>query len=201
MAAANLDLQIEQGKTFLRVLRWESAPLVYKPISAITKAAPVVVTATTHGLPNGWRAAIVSVLGMTQINATNSPPRTPDFHRGTVIDANTVSFNDINAAGFSTYASGGYLVYNTPASLTGYTARMSIKDKVGGTELLRLDTTNGRIALDTAAFTISLSVDATTSAAITWVNGVYDLELVSAGGVVTALIQGNVTVTPEVTTV
>ncbi|MBK8773003.1 MAG: hypothetical protein IPM06_21580 [Rhizobiales bacterium] len=57
---------------------------------------------------------------------------------------------------------------------------MSIKDVVGGTELLRLDTTNARIALDNAAKTIALTISAADTAAITWLEGVYDLELVSA---------------------
>lgn len=200
MTAANLDLTIEQGKTFNRILRWEAGPLIYKPITAIAQAAPAPVTAVAHGMPNGWRAAIVSVLGMLQINATSSPPRLQDFRQGTVIDDDTVSFNSLNAAGFSPYISGGYLVYNTPVPLAGYSARMSIKDKIGGTELLRLDTTNGRIALDDTASTISLVISAVDTAALALFQGVYDLELASGSGVVTALIQGSVIVTPEVTT-
>lgn len=200
MSAANYDLVIEQGKTFTRVLRWEIAPVVYKAITAITKGAPTQITSTAHGLPNNWRAAIVSVQGMTQINALGVPPRLSDYHRMSVVDANTLLVNDINSAEYSTYASGGFLQYNTPAPLAGYIARMSIKDRVGGTELLRLDTTNGRIALDAVNFTITLTVDAATTAALAWVQGVYDLEMESAGGVVTAIVQGNVTVTPEVTT-
>ncbi len=43
-------------------------------------------------------------------------------------------------------------------------------------------------------------ISATTTAALTApFSGVYDLELVSAGGVVTRLLQGAATVSPEVT--
>ena len=37
MTCADQDLTIKQGKTFSKVIRWESAPLVYKAITAITK--------------------------------------------------------------------------------------------------------------------------------------------------------------------
>ena len=71
---------------------------------------------------------------------------------------------------------------------------------MGGTELLRLDTTNSRITIDTAGYTISLTIDATTTAGLAWTKGVYDLEVVSGSGVVTALLSGTITVSKEVTT-
>ena len=194
------DLIIQQGKTFTRVIRWAVGPYIYKPITAITQAAPASVTCTAHGLVEGWRAAIVSVAGMTQINAANAPPRSDDYHKVTVTDVNTVSFNDINSARYSAYASGGYLQYLTPVSLAGYTARMSIKDAVGGTEILSLTTENFRIVLNDTAKTITLIVDAITTAALTAEYGVYDLELVAADGAVTVLLSGSITITPEVTT-
>jgi hypothetical protein len=194
------NLTIRQGQTFSRVLRWEAGPPVFKAITGITKTAPAVVTCVAHGMPDGWRAAIVSVLGMRQINAQNDPPRASDFKRGTVVDVDTIRFNDINAAAFSPYRQGGYVRYNTPVPLTGFTARMSIKDRIGGTELLRLDTINSRIVIDAAACTITLLVDATTTAGLTWTTGIFDLEMVSADGVVTSLARGSVSVEPEVTT-
>ncbi|MBK8772131.1 MAG: hypothetical protein IPM06_17155 [Rhizobiales bacterium] len=144
--------------------------------------------------------AVVSAGGMRQINAKNTPPRSTDYRRATVPDTSTVALNDVNSTNYSTYTSGGYLQYKTPVDLTGFTARMSIKDVVGGTELLRLDTTNARIALDNAAKTIALTISAADTAAITWLEGVYDLELVSATGVVSLVMSGAVTVDTEVTT-
>ena len=55
------DLVIKQGKTFSKVLRWEAPPIIYKPITAITNAAPVRITSANHGIIDGWRVAIVSV--------------------------------------------------------------------------------------------------------------------------------------------
>lgn len=201
--ATKLNLTIVQGKTFKQLVRWETEPVIYKPITAITQAAPVSITATAHGLPDGWRAAIQSVKGMTQINASVAAPKAPkdkDYHKVTVVDANTLTLNDVNSLSFSAYTSSGTLIYNTPQPLTGYTARMSIKDKVGGTELVSLTTANSGIVIDTAAYTILLTLTATATAAFDWTSGVYDLEMVSNTGEVELLLFGNVSVTKEVTT-
>lgn len=198
--AVQKDLTIQQGKTFALVLRWETEPIVYKAITAITLTAPARLTVTDHGAPDGWRVAVVSVKGMTEINAANTPPRSTDYTPVTVLDADTVELNEVNAAGFHAYTSGGYLQYNTPVDLTGYTARMAIKDKIGGTVLLSLTTENNGIVIDNAKKTITLTVEATATDDFTWTRGVYDLELISPAGVVTALITGRVSVTKEVTT-
>lgn len=198
--AAKQDLTIYKGKTFQQVVRWEASPIIYKPITAISQGAPVVVTCPNHGIPDQWRVAIQSVKGMTDINASDDPPRDRDYHQATVIDSNTVSFNTINSLGFKTYTSGGVLRYLTPVSITDFDARMSIKDKVGGTELLRLDVSNSRIILDPTNYTITLTIDATTTAALSFLRGVYELELQSPGGIVSSLLFGKINVEQEVTT-
>ena len=65
--------------------------------------------------------------------------------------------------------------------------------------ILSLTTENGRIALGGGAGTITLTVSASDTAALTAGNGVYDLEIVSSGGVVTRLIEGSYTISREVT--
>lgn len=85
-------------------------------------------------------------------------------------------------------------------NLTGYTARMQIRPTAASaTTTLSLTTENARIALGGAAGTITLSISATDTAAIAAGRYVYDLELVSAGGIVTRLLQGIVTVSANVT--
>lgn len=203
MSCATQDLVIQKGKTFSRVLRWESEPFVYKAITAITQAAPARITAVGHGVPNGWRVAIVSVLGMTEINAPNSPPRTQDFKRATLIDVDTIELNEVNSSEFTAYASGGWVQYYTPVDLTGFTARMHIRpSETSSTLLLALNTDppgpDSRIVIDNTAKTITLTISATDTV-VTWKNAVYDLELVSPGGVVTQLLKGRITVEGEVT--
>lgn len=198
------DLVIQAGSTFSQVLRWETTPIVYKPITAITQAAPVSITSASHGIPNGWRAAVVSVNGMTQINAANSPPKDADYHAVTVIDVNTVQFNDVNSAGFKAYTSGGYLQFNTPHVLTGYTARMKIRDKVGGTVLASTDALDAplntlTITINSTVYTITIGMTAAATESLTWSKGVYDLEMVAPDTTVTSLISGKITVIKEIT--
>jgi len=202
--AAKQDLTIKQGSTFTRVLRWESPPYLYKAITGITRGAPAVVTATGHSIPDGWRVAVVSVKGMTQINAKKAPPIDSDYVRATVIDANSVELNEVNSTDYGNYTSGGYLQLLTPVDLSGYTGRMKIKDKVGGTVLASTEVADTpadviTITLDNVGKTITVQIAADDTAAFTWTKGVYDLEMVSGTGVVTDLLQGKVTVELEVT--
>lgn len=205
------DLPIQQGKTFPLVIRWESEPIVRKPITGISFAtgAPVL-TVVGHGLTNGWRATVALVKGPTQLNAASNPPRSADYHPVTVIDADHVEFNDLtpvddNGREWPAWVSGGFLIWNTPVDLTGYTARMKIKDKVGGTVLASTEAGDTplnvlAIAIDNAAKTIMLTIEATATDDFAWRSGVYDLEMVSATGKVTAILSGKVAVTKEVTT-
>ena len=200
--SATKDLTIQQGRTFSLALRWESPPIVYRPITAIAQTAPARLTVPTHGVPDGWRVAITNVKGMTEINAEANKLTSRDYHQATVVDANTIDINDINAAGFKPYVSGGYIQFNTPVDLMGFKARMKIKNRVGGTTLYTLTTENGALAIDAAAKIITIDISESDTAAMTFTTGVYDLELVSGTtpAVVTALISGRVTVSKEVTT-
>lgn len=196
------NLHAIQGKTFSKVVRWEKEPFVYKAITDIDQSAPARITAAGHGVPDGWRVAVVSARGMRQINAevdSRGLPKEREFHRATVIDVNTVDLNEVNSSGYSEYVSGGYLQFYTPASLAGCTARMTIRDRIGGTALVELTSGDG-ITLDDTDKTITIAIAAADVAAFDWTQAVYDLEIEDGSGVVTALIYGNFTVSPEVTT-
>lgn len=190
--SAKKDLTIRKGATFAQTLRWEAPPIVWKPITAISLTAPVRLTVPAHGCPPNWRVNV----------SCNKSMREMDGVKGvaTVIDADTIEINTINASGFKPYKGDGYLSYNTPVDMTAMTARMSIKDKVGGTELLRLDTTNGGLTIDPDVCAITMTISAEQTELMTWKRGVYDLEIVDSLGAVHMLLSGKVTVTPEVTT-
>lgn len=179
------------GETFQPILRWGSEVLISKPITGISQAAPVVVTAVGHAVPDGWRVAVVSAKGMTQINAKTFPPTGTDWQKATVLTADTVQLNKLNSADYTTYTSGGFLVYNTPVSLSGLTAVMTIRDApLTGTVLTTLTNISG-IALNDTAKTI---IPTLATAALTWNTGYYDLELTDAGGKVTQLLTGTITI-------
>lgn len=87
-----------------------------------------------------------------------------------------------------------------PINVTGYTARMQIRKTVKSAEVLISATTeNGRITLGGATGAVTVTIPATITDDIIVKSAVYDLELQSAAGVVTRLIQGAVTISPEVT--
>lgn len=88
----------------------------------------------------------------------------------------------------------------TPVDLTGYVARMQIRQQVNSeTIIVSLTTENNRIELDATNGKLTLLLDATTTAAINQFSGVYDLELESSDGTVTAILAGRVKIAREVT--
>ncbi len=87
-----------------------------------------------------------------------------------------------------------------PVNLTGYSARMQVRRSLNSSEpLLNLTTSNGAITLGGAAGTIAVVAAATLTDDINARSAVYDLELQSADGTVTRLIEGRATISPEVT--
>lgn len=187
-----LNLKIYQGSTFRETIRWESATKVYTPITNIAKSAPMVVTATNHTVPSGWRTKISGALGMKEAN-------TSEYIIASEVTASTITYNSINSLAFNTYTGGGVLEYNQPIDLAGYTARMQIREKLTSTTVLEeLTTANGKIVLNNTNKTISLVLSATATEAYTFKTGVYSLEM-EKEGVVIPLIYGNISVEREVT--
>ena len=87
-----------------------------------------------------------------------------------------------------------------PVDLTGYSARMQIREEISSpTALVSISSASGEITLGGITGTISIHIPATTTAALSFNTGKYDLELEDSAGVVTRLIQGSVTLSPEVT--
>ena len=195
VAPVKINFKVYQGSTFRETLRWESATKNYLPIVNITKTAPVVVTTggTPTGLPIGWRAKISGVGGMKEINTGDS------YLTVTSKNGDAITFNEINATGYTTYTTGGILEYNTPVNLTGYTARMQIRPTVdSATVLTTLTTENGGITINTIDASITLNISATETAAYTWQTAVYGLELVIGTDVV-PFANGTLTLVKEVT--
>jgi hypothetical protein len=88
----------------------------------------------------------------------------------------------------------------TPVNLTGYTARMQARTSIEApTPFIDLTNANGGVTLGGSAGTVTVTMTATQTAAITETVGIYDLELVSPGGIVTRFLQGTVVISREVT--
>lgn len=87
----------------------------------------------------------------------------------------------------------------TAINLTGYTAALQIRDTYAdSTTDLALTSTSG-ITITGATGTLAVRATATQTAAIAAGNYVYDLEITSSGAIVTRLVQGKITVSPQVT--
>ena len=176
-------LSIKRGERFSRSLRIETLPYVYVPITAVTQSAPVRITAPGHGLLDGQRAAIVSVRGMSELNARSMPPKIEEYRQATVIDADTIEFNAINGAAFRTHTSGGQLAWHTPVDLNLYVgARMNVRDKVGGALLFNWTTDTGELEIDVANDSLWLRLDDLVTETLTAKNKVFDIELIRTGG-------------------
>lgn len=199
-APAQVCWTIYQGRTFRYTVRPEMLPIVYKPITGIQQSAPVSITAVGHGLVSGWNAAVTNVKGMTQINATPNALRPSDFRPVTFVDADTVTINSIDAAGFSPYVSGGHLIYYTPVSLAGAVARLDIRDKVGGVLLHSLTSVGGDIVIDDTNHFVGIEIPPTTSDDFAFLTAVGDLEVEYADSSVDALVIAEIAVIREITT-
>lgn len=84
--------------------------------------------------------------------------------------------------------------------LTNYTARLQIRSDVkSAAALIDLTTENGGLTLGGVTGTIDIAITSAVTAAIDWINGVYDLEMISGSGDVIRLVEGCVQVSFEVT--
>lgn len=90
--------------------------------------------------------------------------------------------------------------------LQGYTARMQVRRTIESTAfLLELTTENGGLTINPADelnqiyIDVAASVTASLANNFNTVNAVYDLEIVNGDGVVSRILQGTFTISPEVT--
>ena len=92
-----------------------------------------------------------------------------------------------------------FVVSGALTDLTGYSARMQVRRNVSDTDpVISLDSAGHGITISLPA-TISIDVNATTTAAYSFDDGVYDFELVAGDGYVRRLLYGTCTLSKEVT--
>ena len=184
------DIAIVKGSTYRDVLRWATAECVFVQATLIP-GAPVRLSATAHGIPDGW--PLVHVEGSTNIEPTRA-------QAVRVVNADTLEIPCLNGTKFK--AGSVVLRVFKPVELAGYQARMQIRDRIGGTVLLELSSFaipgDPRIILDDVAKTITREIPASVTADLSWRRGVFDLEMV-VGNDVTKIESGAVTTQDEVT--
>lgn len=184
-------------------LRIKTETLLFSAVTGMTKSAPLRVTATGHGIPDGWYCAIVDAGGMTEFNAADSNSiQDSEFRQIIRVDANTVEFPGTSSASFNTYTSGGYLAFYMPMDLSSYTdATMDVKTKVGGTPVVTFSVDAGTLSIDAASSAVWIGLDYTALDNVVPKNYVFDIELSNALTVEAICSADSVlTVLPEVTT-
>ena len=190
--SATKDLAIRKGATFAQTLRWEAPPIVWKPITAISLTAPVRLTVPAHGCPPNWRVNVSCNKSMREIDGAKGV--------ATVIDADTIEFNTVNTADSPVYKGGGYVQRLSILPVDGIKARMAVKDKIGGTEHLRLTTETGEITCDTANRRITFTLTDEQTAAMHAKCRVADLELIGSDGQVFKTVEFEFQIIGEVAT-
>jgi hypothetical protein len=198
MQPAKLNYKIYEGSTFQETFRWESQTKSYAQISAISKAAPcVITTSSVHSCPVNWRVRVTGVGGMKEINTVGDD----QYYLVTAKTSNTVTLNQINSANYTTYTSGGILEWNTPIDLTGYTAQMQIRETLDSTNFIHelTSASGGGISIDTTDYTITINIPANVTRNFDFATAVYSLELTNSSGAVTTFVTGNLTLVKEIT--
>lgn len=202
MSLPELNLTIRRGATVAIPIQLETDVLKTAAITAISRSAPVSITAAMHGIPNNWKAAVVCAGGMRDINASGYPPRNSEMQRVTVVDTNTVEFNKVSSACFKPYTSGGYLVFYEPLDLANYTdARMQVRNCPDGELLAEFSTDDGTLEIDDMLKCVWIRLTPAQSRALDFASGMFDIELLTAGGDVTPVCSAASTIelTDEIT--
>lgn len=183
-------------------IRVETNSLTFAPIASIAKSAPVrVVTTSPHGVPDGWRAAIVDAKGMTELNSDKVSDS--DLMKVTVVDATTLDLDGISSLSFRTHtANTGAVAFYAPKDLSAYTsANMDVKKQVGAEAVANFNTIDGTLEIDALASAVWVRLDSSDLSALSAEDYVFDIELTRPDGIDAICSAESVfTVVPEVTT-
>lgn len=195
-----LEITVTRGKTFEYGMLYAESLMSYATLSAMPNKAPVRVTATGHGVPDGWPVTVTGVKSPTELNT----PAGSAFI-ASVIDADTIEFNELNGANWRSLSGTGVIAFRAPFDLTGCQARAQVRSKVGGDLLFSWHSDAGQspdgvIELSVDTSQIILKMTAAMTAALEWTKGVFDVELITPGGSVLAVTAiSKITVADEVT--
>jgi osmotically-inducible protein OsmY len=196
MQPAKINYKIYQGSTFQEIYRWESQTKVYVPITQISRAAPCVITAPTHGLPVGWRFRVAGAGGMKELNSVGE-----NTYIASNTTQDTITINQVNSLGYTAYTSGGVVEYNQPVPLNTYSARMQIRESVDSDAIIYYGTSesNGDLEVNNTLKTIKIQIPANITQDFVFTTAVYSVELYEPGGIVVPFLTGSLTLVQEIT--
>lgn len=182
---AGVDLELE--------FRLSGSDFVYRPITAISSAAPIRLTAISHGLPDGWSFWIEGINSPGPASLNRNRFSAQDPYQAVVIDADTLEINPVNGIGLPAYSGDGLIVYQNPVDITGATATFVIrKDATSApaiTSAGTVDATNKVVRIKVPAASVVLPFD----------RGLYQADITLFGGAVRLLGRGSITVNADLT--
>ena len=195
MAASKLNITIEQGATFSLGFNWYGAGKLCKLIEDLTPGCPTLITITSHGLPSTSPTPVMisHVQGAKRANTDGG------MVKATYIDANSF-YVDADTVGQDYTANTGLVTWFAPSDLTGYSARMHIRENIDDvTAIDELTSVGGEITLSPTDGRIEVTIADDVTAAYDFDEAVYDLEVEDSGGATKRLLYGTVTLSKEVT--
>lgn len=179
---SKLNLKVRQGSMFKKVLRWETEPFIYKPITSIGSTAPCALHVPGHGLLQSQLFAIQNAQGLVDLN--EKAEDITQWHRAHVVDDDHIEINRVNALAFKAHTPNtGVIKYRTVVDLTGYTARLTLRERMGGVILHTMTSADPEeITLDPATGLVSFVFSSEASKLWTWRKAVFELDLIDVTG-------------------
>ena len=190
-------IHIEKGANFTHTFQWLGGGKFIAPIEDIVVGYPTIITVTNHSLNSIGtpHPVIVSgVDGCPDLNSVDTGINLADRIDDDIFSMPVSTVADIWVPGT------GEITYFKPTDLTGFTGACQIRKNWYATTILQeISTALGTMVLNAADGSIQLDISAADTALLSFVGGVYDVDLVSPSGFVTRVMRGPVTLHREIT--
>lgn len=177
-----VPITITRGETFEFGFMWADDRLLYLPIVAMPSKAPVRLRVPGHGIPDGWPVRVTCVRQPEELNTPEN-----EYVFVTVVDADTIELNELNAHCWRQFSGDGLVVLRQPTDLAGWECRGKVRDKPGGRLLWSwhsdpAENPDSLIIVDQTLSQFVLTMSAEQAAELAWSKGVYEVEAIAPGG-------------------
>jgi hypothetical protein len=144
---------------------------------------------------NGWSVALNDFAApLDPLNSDQWTPDCDDFVQATVVDSGTLAFNKVDAAKLGAYTTGGTVAYYTPVSLAGVTGVFNVYTSPAATSGPQTPFLSVAAVLDNTAKTITATLTPAQTATLTDPSYTFAMIVTDAGGNVTVLAEGSLSV-------
>lgn len=185
------DLRLDAGADFALNVRWTAQPSALS--SAYVVGDATVQVYSTDDAPASGYIAIQP--------ASTAPHAPPPLFFLSYTGTTPTTFTGCSSTGQSSTTAincAAGCAVEPVRSLSGYSARLSIRRSVEDAAAVLALTSGSGLTLTAATGSIAVAITAAQTAALSGTY-VYDLEVESSGGVITRLLQGRLHVSPQVT--